>query len=129
MADVIQSVPDTQNNLPRYYKDISGNDSYFAQVVAVEAVVSPAKTVLTASGTVSGAGTQTVATANQFGSWVTIQNVDPVNVLYLSAVSPAVAGSSIELFPSASITLPFGVANALYGGSSSSSTAFAVIGA
>lgn len=128
MADVIQSVPDNQNNLPRLYKDISGNDTYFAETVAAEIIAGPAKTVISAHGTVNNSGSSVIAAAATFGSWITIQNVDPTNKLYVSATNPATS-NDFSLAPAASITLQFGVANAIYGLSSGVSTAFAVIGA
>jgi len=128
MADVIQAIPETQNNLPQLWKDVSGNESYFAQLVVSQPVASVSKTIISQNGTVNNSGTQNLVAAGVFSSQVTIQNVDPANVLYVSANNPATV-NDIELLPTASVTLPFGIANAIYGLSSGTSTKFAVIGA
>lgn len=126
MSDVIQSVPVNQNNLPQLWKDLSGNETYYAQLIATQTVPAAARTGISQNGSATGTGGQIVA-GGVFLLQVTIQNVDPLNALFVSFNNPATA-NDIELLPSASYTFPFGMSNALYGLSSGSSTKFAAIG-
>lgn len=78
------------------------------------------------AGTVNGAGTQVVAAANANRAWLTVQNTDAANDLYLSFTSPATT-SDIKIVAGGSITMTVAPTNALYGLSSAVSTTFAVM--
>ncbi|MBU9203123.1 hypothetical protein KTD31_17340 [Burkholderia multivorans] len=78
------------------------------------------------SGTV-GTTSAVIVAAGAFSAWVTIQNTHASNKLSLSFNATATT-SDFTLAPGASITLPFGLANALNGIGSAAGTTFAAIG-
>lgn len=74
-----------------------------------------------------GTTSATIIPAGTYSNWVTIQNTHASNKLSLSFNTTATA-SDFTLAPGASITLPFGLANALNGVGSAATTTFALIG-
>ncbi|MBN3757220.1 hypothetical protein G3N95_30060 [Paraburkholderia sp. Tr-20389] len=74
-----------------------------------------------------GASSAVVVPAGTYAAWVTIQNTHATQKLSLSFTSPATT-SDYTLAAGASITLPFGLANALYGIGSGAATTYALIG-
>lgn len=85
----------------------------------VGAGISSNSTVGTASAVIVPAGT--------YSNWVTIQNTHASNKLSLSFNATATT-ADYTLAPGASITLPFGLANALNGIGSAAGTTYALIG-
>lgn len=74
-----------------------------------------------------GTSSAVIVPAGTYSAWVTIQNTHATQKLSLSFTNPATT-SDYTLVPGASITLPFGLANALYGIGSGAATTYALIG-
>lgn len=74
-----------------------------------------------------GTSSAVIVPAGTYSAWVTIQNTHALNKLFLSFTNPATT-SDYTLSPGASITLPFGLANALYGIGGATGTTYALIG-
>lgn len=74
-----------------------------------------------------GAASAVVVPAGIYSAWVTVQNTHATQKLSLSFTNPATT-SDYTLAAGASITLPFGLANALYGIGSGAATTYALIG-
>lgn len=74
-----------------------------------------------------GAASATLIPAGTYSAWVTIQNTHATQSITLSFNATAVAGD-FKLAAGASITLPFGLANALQGLGSGAATTWAAIG-
>lgn len=74
-----------------------------------------------------GVTSAVIVPAGAYGAWVTIQNTHATQKLSLSFTNPATV-SDYTLASGASITLPFGLANALYGIGSGAATTYALIG-
>lgn len=87
---------------------------------------SGSRTGASSNSSVGTTSAQIIA-AGTYSSWVTIQNTHASQTLYLSFNTPATT-SDIKIIAGASITLPFGLANALYGIASGASTTYAIIG-
>jgi len=81
---------------------------------------------ISSNGTV-GTASAVIVAAGTYSAWVTIQNTHASNKLSLSFNAAATA-SDFTLAPGASITLPFGLANALSGIGSATGTTYALIG-
>lgn len=78
------------------------------------------------TGTV-GAASATLIPPGTYGAWVTIQNTHATQSLNLSFAATATL-NDFKLVAGASITLPFGLANALQGLGSGAGTTWAAIG-
>lgn len=74
-----------------------------------------------------GTASAVVVPAGMFSNWVTIQNTHATQKLSLSFNATATT-SDFTLAPGASLTLPYGLANALNGIGSGAGTTFALIG-
>ena len=74
-----------------------------------------------------GTSSAVIVPAGTYSAWVTIQNTHATQKLSLSFTNPSTTGD-YTLAPGASITLPFGLANALYGIGSGAATTYALIG-
>jgi hypothetical protein len=82
---------------------------------------------ISSRNSVGTAGTEVIAAAGAFKSWVTVQNTHAANTLYLSFETPALA-TDFALQPGEALTLPVSFNNALYGRGSAAGTTFAAIG-
>lgn len=74
-----------------------------------------------------GAASAVIVPAGTYAAWVTIQNTHATQKLSLSFAATATT-SDFTLAPGASLTLPFGPANALNGIGSGATTTYALIG-
>jgi hypothetical protein len=81
---------------------------------------------ISSNGTVGGS-TAVIIAAGTYSAWVTIQNTHATQKLSLSFNASATT-SDFTLAPGASITLPFGLANALSAIGSGAGTTYALIG-
>lgn len=81
---------------------------------------------ISVNGSVGAASAQLIA-PGAFSAWVTIQNTHASQKLSLSFNATATV-NDFTLAPGASVTLPFGLANALNGIGSGAGTTFAAIG-
>ncbi len=127
MGDVTQSIPDSQNTLPRKWRDMG--DGTWAEVVAAVAI-SPAsgeKTGINSNSSVGNASA-TIIPAGTYADWVTIQNTHATQGLSVSFNNPALP-TDFTLAPGSALTLPFGLSNTLYGIGSGAGTTYALIGA
>ncbi len=106
---------------------VSGSNPVPVSVSGTSSVITTpvAKAGVSTTGSV-GITSATIVPAATYTGWVTIQNTS-ANILYLSFTTPATASGN-AIAAGASITLPFGPTNALYGIGSATATTFATAG-
>ena len=103
------------------------NDNANPVPVSVVQEAAATRAGVSKTGSVDAASAQILA-AGAFTDNVMIQNTHASQSLYFSFKNPATA-SDVKFGPGASITLPFGPNNVLYGIGSAAATTFAAIGA
>lgn len=125
MADITNKSPRDMGIIEKYID--MGDGTWAKRVASVPVSVAGASKTLISSNSNVGAASTIIVPAGTYASWVTIQNTHASQTLYIGAV--AASTSDFKILPGAAITLPFGVANAIYGWGSGAATTFALIGA